>query len=73
MEQYTSEQALNGILSIIETTINEYNQSKKNRETNQTSSLIEELLSGVGATASKGVDLGNSVKTLADGMSMLKS
>jgi hypothetical protein len=30
-------------------------------------------MAGVGASASKGVNLGDQVKTLADGMSMLKS
>ena len=73
MQQYTSEEALNGILNIIQTTVNEYNQSKQNKASGQTSSLIEELLAGVGASASKGVNLGDQVKTLADGMSMLKS
>lgn len=73
MQQYTSEQALNGILNILETTINQYNEKQKNASTSQSSTLIEELLAGVGASASKGVDLGASVKMLADGMSLLKT
>ena len=51
MEQYTSEQALNGILNIITTVVNEHAQRQENAQSNknQTGDLITELLGGVAA------------------------
>ena len=43
MERYTSEQALNGILNILETVVAQNNRSEAKDET---SDLIKDLLSG---------------------------
>ena len=74
MEQYTSEQALNGILNIITTVVNEHAQRQENAQSNrnQTGDLITELLGGVAAGSSQGVSLGSQVEALSKGMSALK-
>lgn len=74
MEQYTSEQALNGILNIITTVVNEHAQRQENAQSNknQTGDLITELLGGVAAGSSQGVSLGSQVEALSKGMSTLK-
>ena len=74
MEQYTSEQALNGILNIITTVVNEHVQRQENAQSNknQTGDLITELLGGVAAGSSQGVSLGSQVEALSKGMSALK-
>ena len=74
MEQYTSEQALNGILNIITTVVNEHAQRQENAQSNknQTGDLITELLRGVAAGSSQGVSLGSQVEALSKGMSALK-
>ena len=69
-----SEEALNGILDILQTTINQYEKRRSESSgTRETSGIFEELLSGVAAAAYKDVDLGQQIEALADGMSMLKN
>ena len=69
-----SEEALNGIYDILQTTIDQYNQQRaKASKPRETSGIFEELLSGVAAAAYKDVDLGQQINALADGMSMLKN
>lgn len=74
MERYTSEQALNGILNIITSVVNEHAQRQENAQSNrnQTGDLITELLGGVAAGSSHGVSLGSQVEALSKGMSTLK-
>ncbi len=43
MERYTSEQALNGILNILETVVSQQN---RNESKDETSDMIKDLLSG---------------------------
>ena len=74
MEQYTSEEALNGILNILTTVISEHESKTENKETekNKTGNLITELLGGISAGSSKNVSLGSQIEELSNGMSKLK-
>lgn len=56
-----SEEALNGIYDILQTTIDEYKQRQRQQAsgTRETSGIFEELLSGVSAAAYSDVKLGD--------------
>ena len=73
MEKYTSEEALNGILNILKTVVNDYaqNNSGENNK-NQTSDLITQLMGGVVAGSRSGVSIGIQVEQLAGGMKLMK-
>lgn len=68
MAQYTSEEALNGILNILETVVN--NQSAPSGS-NQTGDLVTQLLAGVAGAANVNVSLGDQVQQLASGMAIM--
>ena len=73
MEQYTSEQALNGILNILSTVVDDYQRSREQSAKQQESSdIIAQLLGGVSAAASKDVGLGQQIESLSNGMKTLK-
>jgi hypothetical protein len=68
-----SEEALNGIYDILQTTIDQYNQQRAQAsKPRETSGIFEELLSGVAVAANSDVKLGDQINALADGMSILK-
>ena len=72
MEQYTSEQALNGILNIIQTVVDQHQKKQESAAQNKTGDLITELLSGVAAASSKDVSIGTQVEALSNGMKAMK-
>lgn len=73
MEQYTSEQALNGILNILSTVVDDYQKNKERASKPQDSSdIIAQLLGGVSAAASKDVGIGQQIESLTNGMKTLK-
>lgn len=55
MERYTSEQALNGILNILETVVG---QANKNDKKDETSDMIRQLLQGAASAQKAGMGLG---------------
>ena len=78
MAQYTSEEALNGILNIISSVVDDYyenrNTQNKQQSNNETADLITNLLGGASASASanKSQSVGDQVEALARGMKIIK-
>ena len=73
MEQYTSEQALNGILNILNTVVEDYQRNREqSTKLQESSDIIAQLLGGVSAAASKDIGLGQQIEQLSNGMKTLK-
>ena len=71
MEQYTSEQALNGIFSILSTMMEQNEQARQNQ--GQSGGLISSLQSGGAASApSQGGGVGQQIEALAKGIQSIK-
>ena len=69
MERYTSEQALNGILNILETVVA---QNNRNESKDETSDLIKDLLSGAAISQKAGLGLGQQIEQIANGLDIIK-
>ena len=76
MAQYTSEEALNGILNIISSVVNDFYENRINQNkqssNNETADLISELLGGATVSSEKTQSVGEQVEALARGMKMFK-
>lgn len=78
MAQYTSEEALNGILNIISSVVDDYYENRSNQSNqesgNETADLISNLLGGASASMSSnaGQSVGDQVEALARGMKIIK-
>lgn len=70
MERYTSEQALNGILNILETVVG---QGNKNDKKDETSDMIRQLLQGAATAQAAGLGLGQQIEQMANGLDIIKS
>ena len=69
MERYTSEQALNGILNILETVVSQQN---RNESKDETSDMIKDLLSGAAISQKTGLGLGQQIEQIANGLDIIK-
>lgn len=69
--KYTSEEALNGILNILETAITNANKAKT-PDKNQVSDDLKDLLKGTIAGQSKNLSIGEQVEKLAQGLGAMK-
>jgi hypothetical protein len=69
MERYTSEQALNGILNILETVVSQQN---RNESKDETSDMIKDLLSGAAISQKAGLGLGQQIEQIANGLDIIK-
>ena len=69
MERYTSEQALNGILSILENVVG---QGNKNDSKDETSDMIRQLLQGAASAQQAGLGLGQQIEQMATGLNLIK-
>ena len=70
MERYTSEQALNGILNILETVVG---QANKNDKKDETSDMIRQLLQGAASAQKAGMGLGQQIEQMANGLDIIKN
>ena len=70
MERYTSEQALNGILNILETVVGQANKTDKKDET---SDMIRQLLQGAASAQKAGMGLGQQIEQMANGLDIIKN
>ena len=72
MEQYTSEQALNGIFGILQNLVQQSQERSEEKKPNEVSNLVKDLLNGTAAAAAAGTSIGEEVEQLAKGISAIK-